>query len=361
MNDVALTVEPLPPIGQLEEVWRELDKTGAHSFFLTWTWVGTWLKSLPPSIQPMLLRATRGKEPAGLAILISRRGRLRGLIPVRQASLNATGDPAFDCLTIEHNGFAVPGPRDDALVAALEGCFRAGEIAADELVLPGMPGGHRATEGLLHMERLSPAFRAPLNRAREGIEPLLSRNARQQLRRGMRAWERKGPLSVEVAGDAETALAYFGRMRELHVRSWTRRGHRHAFSHPFFEVFHRALITGEFAGGGVDLMRISAGTHVLGYLHNFRRNGTVSSYQSGFDDTAPELRPGYVCHALAMAHYAAEGMAHYDFLAGANRLKQSFGPEHYEMCWRRLRLPKVVFQAESLLRRSVKMATGKLI
>jgi CelD/BcsL family acetyltransferase involved in cellulose biosynthesis len=345
----------------LEQIWRDLDETGSHSFFLTWTWIGTWLKTLPPSIRPMLLSATRAGELAGLALLTPRRGRLRGLIPVRQAWLNATGDPAFDCLTIEHNGFAVPDAGDEALVEVLERSFRAGGIAADELVLPGIPPGHRAAPGPLDTEeRCSPAFRAPLEGVREGIEPLLSRNARQQLRRSMRAWEREGPLSVDVAGDAETALAYFERMKELHVRAWTRRGRRHAFIHPFFEVFHRALIVDGFTGGGVDLMRISAGTHVLGYLHNFRRNSTVSSYQSGFDDIAPDLRPGYVCHALAMAHYAAEGMAQYDFLAGINRLKQSFGPEHYEMCWRRLRKPKPVFQAEALLRRSVKMATGKM-
>jgi CelD/BcsL family acetyltransferase involved in cellulose biosynthesis len=360
MSDITLSAEPLPPIATLEDIWRGLDGTGAHSFFLTWSWIGTWLKTLPPSVRPMLLRATRAGELAGLALLTPRRGRLRGLIPVRQAWLNATGDPAFDCLTVEHNGFAVSGAGDSALVEALERSFRAGGIAADELVLPGIPAGHQAVPRPLDRERASPAFRAPLEGAREGIEPLLSRNARQQIRRAMRAWERKGPLSVEVAGDAETALAYFERMKELHMRSWKRRRRRHAFTHPFFEVFHRALIVDGFAGGGVDLMRISAGTHVLGYLHNFRRNGTVSSYQSGFDDTVPDLRPGYVCHALAMAHYAAEGMAQYDFLAGTNRLKQSFGPEQYEMCWRRLRKPKAVFQAEALLRRGVKMATGKM-
>jgi CelD/BcsL family acetyltransferase involved in cellulose biosynthesis len=210
--------------------------------------------------------------------------------------------------------------------------------------------------GPLDRERVSPAFRAPLAGAREGIEPLISRNARQQLRRAVRAWERLGPLSVEVAGDARTALAYFERMKELHVRSWTRRGRAHAFSHPFFEIFHRALIVDAF--DDVDLMRISAGAHVLGYLYNFRRHGTVSTYQSGFDDAMPEQRPGYVCHALAMAHYAAQGMARYDFLAGTNRLKQSYGPEHYAMHWQRLRKPHAAFRAEALLRRGLKMAAS---
>jgi CelD/BcsL family acetyltransferase involved in cellulose biosynthesis len=141
-------------------------------------------------------------------------------------------------------------------------------------------------------------------------------------------------------------------MKELHVRSWTRRGQHHAFNNPFFETFHRTLISTGVEDGSVDLMRVAAGESVLGYLYNFRRNGVVSSYQSGFADGDPGLRPGYVCHAVAIAHYAKQGMRHYDFLAGTNRLKQSFGTETYDLSWRRYRRRTVGFAADDLLRRA---------
>ena len=153
--------------------------------------------------------------------------------------------------------------------------------------------------------------------------------------------------------DLSSALNYFAAMKKLHIRSWTRRGQSHAFTNLFFEEFHQKLITDHWSSGGIELLRISAGETVLGYLYNFRRHGTVYSYQSGFDDAAPGSRPGYVCHALAIAHYAKEGMEHYDFLAQSNRLKRSFGLQEYRLCWRRLRRPIWVFRAEAFLRNAL--------
>jgi CelD/BcsL family acetyltransferase involved in cellulose biosynthesis len=360
MSDVAITTEPLLSVETLAELWRGLDRAGAHNFFLTWTWVGTWLRLLPPSVQPVLLKAMDGNELVGFATLTLKRGKLRRLMAARQAWLNATGNPALDCIMIEHNGFACAVARGDALLQALMKAFAAGAIPADELVLPGIVSRVSVEAELIDVGHVSPAFRAPLHSVGggDGIESLLSRNARQQLRRNLRAWQRKGPLSVEIAQDAKTALEFFEGLKALHVRSWTRRGRKHAFASPFFETFHRALIVTGLGDRNVDLVRVSAGAHVLGYVYNFRRNGTVSNYQSGFDDTEPGLRSGYVCHALAMAHYAAAGMSHYDFLAGANRLKQSFGPERYELYWRRLRKVTVASRTEALIRRAARTLRG---
>jgi CelD/BcsL family acetyltransferase involved in cellulose biosynthesis len=352
MSNLTITTEPLPSMEVLAELWRGLDRDSAHHFFLTWTWMGTWLRVLPPSIQPILLKAMDEDELVGFATLTLKRAKLRGLLPVRQAWLNATGDPTLDCIMIEHNGFACADARSDEVLQALVKNFTAGAIPADELVLPGIASSVFVEAELIDAGHVSPAFRAPLAGlgGKEGIEPLLSSNARQQLRRSLRACERKGHLSVEIARDRKTALKFFEGLKTLHVRSWERRGRRHAFATPFFETFHRALIVNGLGDGNIDLVRMSVGAQVLGFLYNFRRNGTVSNYQGGFDDTDPDLRAGYVCHALAMAHYAAAGMSHYDFLAGANRLKQSFGPERYELCWRQLRKRTLAFQVEDAIR-----------
>ena len=98
-------------------------------------------------------------------------------------------------------------------------------------------------------------------------------------------------------------------------------------------------------------MRVSAGDRVIGYLYNFLHNGIVSSYQSGFDDADRRLRPGYVCHALAIGHYAAAGMSEYDFLAGANALKRSYGSETYDFYWSRIRGRKFAVQIGGIMRK----------
>jgi CelD/BcsL family acetyltransferase involved in cellulose biosynthesis len=352
--NMTFALEPLPHLDSLERMWRGFDQTGSHSFFLTWTWMGTWLRSLPPSVTPLLLKATRGSNTVGLALLTPRRHAQWRLFPVNQAWLNSAGDPKLDCITIEHNGFAVPGIWDDRWWLDLVEWFGVETGFADEMVLSGVASESlsRKISDRSFTQQRDPAFRTLLHSITpdKGIEPLLSRNARQQLRRSIRAYTHDEPLRVDVAPDVESGLEYFSRLKSLHVRSWTRRGRRSAFDHPFFETFHRALITAGFGEGNIDLLRVSAGTNILGYLYNFRRNGTVYSYQSGFDDSTPKMRPGYVCHALAMAYYAAGGMSTYDFLAGSNQLKRSFGTEQYQLCWSHIRKPTIAFRAEQFAR-----------
>ena len=350
---INFTIEPLPPLEVLGSTWKRLDAAGQHSFFLTWTWIGTWLRCLPSPPQTMLLRATRGRETVALSV-VSLTRTARRWVPGKQAWLNATGDPAYDCITIEHNGFASSGVRTDKLWAAFRDWFAAGVPAADEFILSGVDAGEFACEeSFSTIERSEYGYCVPLANftTLDGLMSSLSRNSRQQLRRSMRSYEREAPLSIEVARDAQTALAFFAQMKALHVRSWTRRGRRHAFDNPFFETFHRSLIRRGAADAAVEILRVSVGNRAIGYIYNFLRDGTVSNYQTGFDDADKQLRPGYVCHALAIAHYAAAGMSSYDFLGGSNRLKQSFGSERYELCRYRLHKTASVFRPGILTRR----------
>jgi len=355
LAQISFTIEPLPPLEVLGSMWRRLDAAGPHSFFLTWTWIGTWLQCLPSPPRAMLLRATRAGETVGLAVVTLVRG-IRSGMNVNHAWLNSTGDPAYDCITIEHNGFASSGVRTDELWRALQDWFAAGIPSVDEFVLGAVDAEQLdGADGIPTVERSEYGYRAPLAHSTtlEAWTSSLSRNSRQQLRRSMRAYARTGVLSIESARDTQNALTFFAQMRALHISSWTRRANRHAFSNPFFETFHRSLIRRGVANGTVDLLRVSAGYRAIGYLYNFRHNGTVSSYQSGFDDVDRQLRPGYVCHALAIAHYAAAGMSTYDFLGGTNQLKQSFGPERYELRWYRLHRKTPLFRADLMARRVI--------
>ena len=120
----------------------------------------------------------------------------------------------------------------------------------------------------------------------------LGGKARQQLRRALRVYEARGALEVSEAASMGEALAFFDAMKQLHVASWQRRRRRHAFSTPHFEHFHRALIEREFGHGAIQLLRIAVGGAPIGYLYNFRNNGIVYAYQSGFDDGASRIKSG---------------------------------------------------------------------
>jgi CelD/BcsL family acetyltransferase involved in cellulose biosynthesis len=109
----------------------------------------------------------------------------------------------------------------------------------------------------------------------------------------------------------------------------------------------------------VQLLRIAVGGRAIGYLYNFRHRGRIYAYQSGFDDSDRAMRPGYVCHALAVVLNAEQGAEEYDFLAGDNRLKRTFGHNRYVMSWCSLRRRKFSFRAEMAVYSMIRRIAGR--
>jgi CelD/BcsL family acetyltransferase involved in cellulose biosynthesis len=64
-----------------------------------------------------------------------------------------------------------------------------------------------------------------------------------------------------------------------------------------------------------------------------------------------KLRPGLVCHYLAVMHNVETGNRIYDFLAGPQRYKQSLGSASVEMYWFALQRPRLGFAVERFLKR----------
>jgi CelD/BcsL family acetyltransferase involved in cellulose biosynthesis len=353
LSEIEFLREPVSSIGDIAPLWQRLERAGDNSFFVSWAWIGTWLRCLPEQIRPELLVAVTGDGEIGAAILVAHKARRRGFLNLRQLHFNATGEPAFDCIMIEHNGFVDGGAGRSPWPDFLRWFAREGR--ADELVISciaeDLHGAMPRDVRLLHGNTLAPGFACALPQG--GTEAILagfSANTRQQLRRNLRDCEALGPLRIESAASACEALVWFSELKALHVASWTRRGRRHAFQHPFFETFHRALIETGAADGSVQMRRASAGGAVLGYLYDFRRNGRVYAYQSGFDDSRADLRPGYVAHLLAMEQCAHNGDRIYDFLGGDNRLKRSLADRTYRLATDRFGLPTPGLRLEAAAR-----------
>jgi CelD/BcsL family acetyltransferase involved in cellulose biosynthesis len=280
------------------------------------------------------------------------------LIRSRALFLNETGDADYD-LTIEHNGLLVAPRYRQSASEALVGWFtKEGARDADEFYIRGtmqqLPGGLVAQCGLGRRQTEVPSYWVALDRlAASGGElyPVLSGNARQQLRRAVRYFERFGQVRLDSAADRGEAREFFAGLKELHIATWQSRGKPHAFSRPFFEVFHHELIDRHLAEGAVQLLRARAGSRLIGYLYNFRFSERVYSYQSGFAYGERPARPGAVAHALAIRDAYRSGAGAYDFLAGRNRLKESYATDSAPMFWEVLEQPHLGFRAERLARR----------
>jgi CelD/BcsL family acetyltransferase involved in cellulose biosynthesis len=357
-GEVEFHRETLPPPAALEHEWRTLETFARPSFFTSWHWVGTLLAALPRTGRPSLLRGVAGDGTVALALLgggVSHRR--NGLVRSRGLYLNETGDPHFDALTIEHNGILAAAGREAAVFDAALAWFAGLRAEADELHFNGslLRPPEEAVEGrgLGRVETFMPSYSVDLSQLSPTgeLDPVLSANARQQLRRAFRQFERTGPLQLSEAATTNEALDFFAGLKMLHCSSWERRSQAHAFTHAFFEPFHRLLIERSFAAGGVQLLKASVGDRVIGYLYNFRLGTRIYAYQSGFADTDRRERPGIVTHALAIRHAFWSGAEIYDLMAGRNRLKESLATRCEPMLWQVFQQPRLAFRLENLGRR----------
>ena len=128
-----------------------------------------------------------------------------------------------------------------------------------------------------------------------------------------------GPdLALTRAATLAQAQDFFTEMVQVHQESWRRRRQPGAFSEEPMRRFHTALIARAWPRQETDLLRVAAAGRHVGTLYNLMRGGVVASYQSGFVPAEDaRLKPGLVCHTLAIEHYAAQGALVYDLLGGA--------------------------------------------
>jgi CelD/BcsL family acetyltransferase involved in cellulose biosynthesis len=358
-SEVEFRREALPPLSALEYDWRLLEGASRPSFFISWQWIGALLDVLPPASRPGLLRGYAHGETVALGLLGANDSRRRcGLVRSRSLHLNETGDARFDSLTIEHNAILAAAAFEARAWDGLLAWFAGSCDEVDELYFAGsrlrLPESTIEGRGLRRSETAVPSYSLDLRLLEPSggeLHPVLSANARQQLRRAVRDFERFGPLQLQQPKTEAEAGRFFTAMKELHCASWGRRGKSHSFTNPFFEPFHRRLIERSFAEGGTQLLRACAGDRVIGYLYNFRLGNRIYAYQSGFDDADRRVQPGFVTHALAIRHAFASGACVYDFMAGRNRLKERLATRCEPMLWQVVQQPRFVFRMEDFGRR----------
>jgi CelD/BcsL family acetyltransferase involved in cellulose biosynthesis len=357
-GQIEFQCEALPALTTLEDEWRALETSTCPSFFTSWHWIGTLLAALAAAQRPQLLRGVAQGKTVAMALLGAGATRRRnGLVRSRGLYLNETGDPQFDALTIEHNGILTAAGSEAKAFDAVLAWFAGLSEEADEFHFSG--SSLRPTEdavegrGLARIETAVPSYSIDLARLEPNgeLDPVLSANARQQLRRAFRQFERAGPIRLSEATTTSEALDFFAGMKMLHCASWERRRKAHAFTHAFFEPFHRLLIERSFPAGAVQLLKASVGDHVIGYLYSLRMGTRVYAYQSGFADSDRRERPGIVTHALAIRHAFRSGAGVYDFMAGRNRLKESLATQCEPMLWQVFQQPRLVFRLEHFGRR----------
>ncbi|MBP6013228.1 MAG: GNAT family N-acetyltransferase [Alphaproteobacteria bacterium] len=335
-------------LGDTVQVWNALQGNGAASFFLSTDWILAWLKAA--HVAPTLFRALQGGAVVGAALIARSPFNFRHPLRI-QHRLHETGVARTDGVFIEFNGVLSKPAFAGDVFAAIVDALRVRRAQSWTRFLPhelivSAAAPAFAADVLARVPRAE-VFRrdkspfadlAALRAAGQSFLGGISANTRQQLRRARRDFEAIGALRIERAATVESALAFLGELKPLHIARWRARGKPSGFDNPAFEPLLSELIRSGVPAGRVDVLRLWAGEKTIGYLVNFRHRDAVLNYTSGFAYAEhPKLKPGLVAHLLAIEDAYAHGAARYDFLAGAARYKDSLSTNAEELLW--LRIP----------------------
>jgi len=350
----------LPAIEALEREWRDLEERADCSFFTSWSWIGCWLESLPPTVAPRLLRATAGTRTVGLAIFVPRAVRRHQLLSSRALYLHATGDARFDTLTIEANGFLLQQAQADEVARGMIDHLVNDHLQWDEVFLEATsqrPQTSPSDSSAVRVRQLErPTFYIDLQRIRSSDSDhfaLLRSKVRYQIRRSIKAYAEHGPVRVRAATDLPQATEFFARMKELHQVHWRSKGLPGAFASAFMCAFHNRLISRCFDRGEVQLLVVEAGERPIGYLYNFVHRGIVSNYQAGIDYDSPAAihdNPGLAAHFLCARFNANAGYRIYDLMQGDYEFKRRICTDTGTLFWTILQRPRLKFRIEESLR-----------
>lgn len=341
-RNIEVEITDIADIPALGLLWQDLQTRSQHSFFTSWGWIGSWLAHLPKEIRPQLLHARYNGKTMGLGVLTLRRIRKYKMFPANRLLLHETGNPHYDQLTIEHNGIlADKSMSRDVLQKCIE--FIGKRKNADELLLAGLEENNavfQVNSAAIQKAKLTmkqPCYFVDLNKLRsEGKSYLsaLSANTRYQIKRCLREFEKQGAIEITVATTRDQAMAFFTDLKELHQAYWRKKGQPGAFANAFFENFHRDLIEARFPHGEIQLVKTAIGSHTIGYLYNFIKDGHVYNYQSGFNyGQDKKLKPGIASHYHAIQHNLAQGAGIYDFLGGDSQYKKNLATASTHLLW----------------------------
>lgn len=333
-----------PNLVELESQWRLLEEQSDVGFFLSWSWISTWLTVLLPQAtysRFAILRTYDGEELIGIGLLVLNKKRYHRCLPSKVIRFHQTGDELLDQVWPEYNGLLVSKGRESEVYASALPYLKE-HLSWDELIIGVIT---QKTDRYLSQSWLdryfaseSSAYGVDLGILRQSATPYLgslSRNTRHQIKRSIKLYKELGSVELEFAKSTREALELFEKIAPLHIARW---GSASGFNNPAFVEFHRSLINQAFDQGAIEIVSLNVGDHTLGYLYNFLFKGRLYFYLSGIDYQEKafqdkRMKPGLVMHALKIQHCLDDqpNVNIYDFMGGDLRYKKSLGDKTDDM------------------------------
>lgn len=331
---------------QLKTPWLTLQNSADQSFFTSWHWISTWLKYI--NFNADLIRILDGDELVGLGLLCYKQNKKYG-VTSDQVWLNRTGDGKKDQIWLEYNDVLCMKHRAWAIRAALVDFFETSLPNYDELMI-GVSNSEfteipRSSNLMQHTCWKTIGYATTLCPEFEDFDcylKTLSSNTRSQIRRTLKLYNERGSVTLSNAISTEQALKMLDEASVLHKVRWGEINS--GFENPEFFKFHTQLVKDNFDLGAIDILKLTIGEKVIGYLYNLIYQDHVYFYLSGINyEQDNRIKPGLLIHSLATVYYARKGFSVYDYMGGEGRYKKSLSSRSTKMIISSIRRKKPHF------------------
>jgi len=336
--------------------WKQLCERSETSYYISPGWIATWCISLDSMHQLYLMKVIKDGECIYACILSTSNKMRQGIVPTRLVSVYSCGDLYLDSICGIYNHFLKL--KDENI--SIRDVVNSFPFKWDEFYFPGasiqdFPGSDfdAYDEKYIIYDYDKPAYHVNLTvigKTLDSFLATLSQNTRSQIRRSMRYYIEFGELQIHEADSLQSAremldeMYYLGRLRK------DAQGIVSALN-PFVIKFNDNLLKSRFSAHEIQVLKITAGDQLVGYLYNHVYNGTVYFYQCGFhyyEDN--KIKPGLVAHTLAIVYNAQKNHAIYDFGAGEDRYKKSLSNGKSTLVWVRLLKPTLKMKMFKILK-----------
>ncbi|NVK54887.1 MAG: GNAT family N-acetyltransferase [Alteromonadaceae bacterium] len=324
MVAIVVSSKPVGSIDHLQQDWQTLYEHSVPNPFLNWDWISSYF-SHPNCGQLFFVKAELNGDMVGAGFIILQKSKMK-----TSAHLNRYGSEIHDQPWVEYNDFLLHEKHaQQARLALVEHCVN--HLAWDEFIVGASIKKALSVYSLFELQSdtkwYSHTYQTNLAKFSNGKDYLssLSRNTRYQINRSIREYQKYGTLEVSIAESADEALRWFVEAAPHHITRWENTDVGSGFTNPLFVKFHNNLIRAAFDKGGIDMIKVSAGSKVISYLYNFKEGKNVYFYLSAnvYDEDLVHTKPGLVGHYLTQCHYISTGMQLYDFMGGESQYKRS--------------------------------------
>ncbi|MFT6896784.1 MAG: CelD/BcsL family acetyltransferase involved in cellulose biosynthesis [Paraglaciecola sp.] len=319
---------PLTCVSDLKKKWTILFEQSNGGPFLCWSWMSSWLESLPCA--PLVIEATQGETCVGLGLFVSRQRKILPFVPLKQLWLHRFGSAKWDQAWIEHNDFLLTSQNEQNVRAAMLTYLLQQQHLWHEIYL-GLANSNiidKFSEKLASKRCMisSPDFEVNLAGKTNIDEYLaeLSKNTRSQIQRSKKLLKLQGEISLTQAVTVEEKQRYLVDIAALHIEKWHASEFGSGFTNPVFSQFHHRLILQDDDSNMSHLFCLRLDGQPLAYLYIIKDLNSWYFYLSAIKNSNDNrIKIGLLAHILVIEQAIKKQITTYSFLAGEARYKRS--------------------------------------